>query len=500
MKTINHIIFLILIFCSLQACREDLIDLKQSGQVKGKVVKRGTNEPIANAKITTGPTTLTVFSAADGTFEISEMPIGDYSIKAELTGYLTNFQALNIKNDAQTVTVVFEMEDDESLNTPPTIPELITPIDNAIDQPLTVQLVWNSTDADTTDVLKYKLIVKNNFNDEVWEFADLSEKNYTLENLKFGISYFWQVSVSDGIHDEVFSKINKFTTTATPNNRYHFVRKESGNYYIVSSNENGDFFNLTEPVSNSWRPRINNNAGLIAFLRTEGGNTHLFTSKPDGSQVFKVTTLPVSGFNHAELDFSWSTNGAEFIYPNFNKLYKINKDGSGQQLLYSTPDGSLISECDWSYDGSKIALKTNDVNGYNTKIFIIDLLGNTIQTIFEGVNGASGGLNFSVDGNFLVFTHDVSGYQDLNYRQLDSHIFLYNLLDNTVRDISVESEKLAGTNDLDPRFSPNNAEIIFTNTSNDGISQKNILVVDFPSGEDASRTQIFTNGEMPDYE
>ncbi len=80
-----------------------------------------------------------------------------------------------------------------------------------------------------------------------------------------------------------------------------------------------------------------------------------------------------------------------------------------------------------------IALKTNDFSGYNSKIIIIDLLGNTIKTILTGLNGTSGGLNFSVDNALLLYTHDVTGYQDSNYRQLDSQIFIYNLIDNTVR-------------------------------------------------------------------
>src|SRR5690606_14937439 len=123
-----------------------------------------------------------------------------------------------------------------------------------------------------------------------------------------------------------------------------------------------------------------------------------------------------------ELDFSWSTNGQEFLYANFNKLYRINKDGSGLNLVYTTPDGSMISECDWSYDGSKIALKTNDFNGYNTKIYVIDMAGNVLKTVLSGLPGASGGLNFSVDGQLLLYTRDISGYQDGsgNYRQLDT--------------------------------------------------------------------------------
>src|SRR5690606_13691812 len=233
----------------------------------------------------------------------------------------------------------------------------------------------------------------------------------------------------------VNSEVFRFKTNSVPNNRFHYVKKTNGNYYVVSSDEANTNFQFTPLSTNSWRPRLNQNAGLIAFLRTVGGNAHIFTAKPDGSQPFQVTAIPIAGFNNAEIDFSWSTNGKEFLYASFSKLYRINKDGSGLELLYSTPDGSFISECDWSYDGSKIALKTNDPNGYNVKIYVIDMMGNTVKTVLENVAGAAGGLNFSVDGNLLLYTHDISGHQEDNYRQLNTHIFIYNMLTDTHTDI-----------------------------------------------------------------
>lgn len=503
MKTLIKILSIfILIFC-LFSCNEDLVEQAQTGMLKGKVVKRGSNVPLANVKIFTNPTTQTVFSGTDGSFEIAAMPVGNYSVKAELSGYITNFQSVNIQNQNQVVTVVFEMSDDTSLNSPPTAPQLLSPIDNAVNQPLSVELTWSATDPDTTDVLKYNVTIKNNLDTNVIQVNDLKVNHYTLSNLKFGVSYFWQVSVSDDIHQPVLSQTAKFTTNTVPANRYHYVRKLNGNFVIMSSDEQGNSFQFTDSSYNSWRPRKNNNAGLIAFLRTEGGSTHIYTANPDGSNPFKVTTVPVAGFNTYEMDFAWSTNGKEILYSNFNKLYRINKDGSGLTLVYTTPDGSMISECDWSYDGSKIAIKTNDYNGYNTNIYIIDMMGNVIKTVLSGSAGASGGLNFSVDGQLLLFTQDVSNYQDGsgNYRQLDSHIFIYNLSNNAVNDISSESEKAMGTNDLDPRFSPNNAQVIFMNTSNDNISQRNVMVIDLNSTmTDLSRATLFSNGEMPDYE
>jgi hypothetical protein len=73
---------------------------------------------------------------------------------------------------------------------------------------------------------------------------------------------------------------------------------------------------------------------------------------PDGSGVFKVTNAVPIGFNPDFINFSWNASGSEIIYPYFDKLYKINKDGSLTKI-YQTTDGRFISECDWSNDGSK---------------------------------------------------------------------------------------------------------------------------------------------------
>lgn len=501
MKLTYYIFIIFSLFIVSQSCSEDLVDKIQSGTLKGKAVKKGTNIPLANVKITTSPTTETIFTATDGTFTISEMPIGDYSVKAELTGYLGTFQGITIGKESQTVSIVFEMSDDNSLNSPPSTPQLISPVDNAVDQPLSVNLVWSSTDPDADDVLKYTLILKNDKNTNITKITDITQSNYTISNLAFGVNYFWQIIVNDGVNNDVYSEIRTFKTSSTPDNRFHFVRNSGGNSYIVSNDEtNTNAFNLTNSTNNSFRPRYNHNVGLIAFLRTVGSNSQIFTVKRDGTQETQVTQIPVAGFNNNELDFSWNTSGSELLYANFNKLYKINKDGSGITLLYSTTDGNIISECDWSYDGSKIAIKTNNYYGYNAKILIIDTLGNELKTILTGVNGAVGGLNFSVDGKSLLYCYDISDFQDSNYRRLNSHLFIYNLGTDVVRDLSNLSKKPTGTNDLDPRFSPNNAEIIFVNTSNDGVSQKSIIKIPVESVGDYNRTVLFTNAEMPDYE
>ena len=499
MKNTLKIVTIIFFSLILISCREELISKTKTATLKGIVISKESGALLGKVKITTAPITQSAITDDSGNFEIKDIPLGEYSVKAEIDGYVTKAVGISIKTEGQVNTMTIELLDDKSLNSSPSIPELITPANNATGQPLSINFTWNCTDPDSKDILKYNITIKNSSNNDVIEAKDITDKNYEIKDLRYGTTYFWQIIANDGVNNPVYSTTNKFTTTNSPLNRFHYVQNNNGKFTLVSNNiENNNLFTLQE---NAWRPRKNNNANLLAYLKNVGGDIHIFTNKLDGSSEFQVTKIPIAGFNAKELDFSWNQKGTEIIYANFDKLYKVNKDGTGTTLLYTAPFGEFISECDWSYDESKIAIKTNNLSGYSANIRVIDMLGNVITTIISNSTGALGGINFSIDGKNLVYSRDVSNFQDQNYRQLDTRVFLYDFTTNTSTDLSDLSKKPLGTNDLDPRFSPNNAEIIFTNTSNDGISQKNILKItlDF-SLQNLQRATLFTNAEMPDWE
>ncbi len=494
----KNLLTLTILTIFLFGCSEDLLDGSEQGTLKGSVRLELTNEPLANVKITTNPSTQTVYSDEEGNFEIlNAIPLGEYSVKAELNGYVTEIEAITISDFEQTVTIVFEMITDETLNQPPTTPELISPENLSTDLENDLMLKWSSTDPDQ-DTLTYRVLVTNNTTNEIQEFADLEDDTLDLENLEFGTTYTWQVVVSDGINDEVFSESSQFTIRSNPEYRYHFVQKENGNFIIKSTNLDESIY-ITNSTYSSWRPHKNNLAQKVAYLQTIAGQTHLVTADLNGANPHQVSQAPVNGFRPDVMDFDWNTSGSQFIFPSFDKLYKINYDGTGQTQIYQTADGQFITKCSWSYDGSKIAIVTNNINGYDAKISILDVSGNFLETIFEGHLGAVGGLDWSITGDRLLFTHDISGYQDADYRQLDSHIMVYNFNDQTTTDISELSNKPIGTIDIDPQFSPNDAEIIFTNTPNDLFSVKSIYIIDL-NDEDFERTLVLHNAEMVDYE
>ncbi|WP_281631879.1 carboxypeptidase regulatory-like domain-containing protein [Flavobacterium luteolum] len=489
-KIISAIFLVVLISCS-----EEKIGDSEFGTVTGKVVNSETFEPMENVKIMSSPTTSTVFTDVEGKFTVTNVKVGEYSFQAQKEGFIAKFEAASVTANS-TSQIVFELSKSTANNKPPTVPVLAAPVDNSVSQPVNLDLTWTVTDPDN-DTMTYTVTLRNDKNSDVAVFNDIKDKKLTLTDLIFGTKYYWQVSVSDGVNTPVLSTISAFSTIAFPATRNLFVKSISGNNVIFAADDAGKQYQLTSSDKNSWRPRRNNQAQKIAFIGTSGSQNDIYTMDFDGTNIKKVTSsVPIAGFNADFLGYSWNASGSEFIYPNFDKLYRIKSDGSGLTKIFQTPNGKFISECDWSSDGSKIALKVNDINGYNVEIYVINPSGAVVTPILAGETGAVSGLNFSVSGLKLVYTKDVSGFESSNYRQLDSKIFEYSfLLGNSYQ---LATEKPTGTNDLDVRYSPNEAELIFLNTSNDGISVKNVVKCGI--GIVNSRVTLYTGSSMPDWE
>ncbi len=485
---------IVICFIFLVSCSEELIDDSGMGKVKGRVVDAETFEPLANARISTSPTTSTFFTDKDGYFEFSEILVGKYSFQAQKDGYISKFEPATITKDV-TVQIIFELDISTVNNKPPDIPVLTAPLDNAKSQSLKLNLTWTATDKES-DPLTYIVTLKNGTTDVITTYKDIKTTMFEISGLSYSTKYYWQVSSSDGINSPSNSVTNTFTTLAFPNPRFLYIKKVNSNNVVYTADEAGNELQLSSSEVNSFRPRKNLQINKIAYISSDGSQNQIYTMDPDGSNVFKVTnSIPIAGFNMEHINYCWSTNGSQLIYPNFDKLYRIDANGGGLIELFKTPNGKFISECDWSQDGTQIVLKVNDISGYNVEIYVINSAGAFLYEVLSGLNGAVSGLNISVDNQKIVYTRDISGYQSSNYRRLDSRIFIYNRITNTSTEL--DTKKPDGYNDLDVKFSPNEADVIFTNTSNDGISIKNIQKASISDVD--SRTTLFTGGSMPEW-
>lgn len=508
MKSLKYIITFFIPMLLLLTCSENQIDGERTGSINGKVVAQGTNTPLENVKISTNPATSTVFTDEEGNFVINNAIVETYAVQAELSSYVTAFESVTVIEDAAAV-VSFELITSNANNQPPTVPNLVFPEDLATDIPLEVQFTWESSDPDTNDELSYVLELRNGETNEIELFETAQDTFYLASNLELSTTYFWQVKVNDGTNDDVVSAISQFSTITTPNNPFVFVKNVNGNNVIYSGNEDLasggnneldiDLLQLTDSGVNSFRPRANSALNKIAYLRTFGGNTQIFTMNSDGSNDTQITNaIPVNGFRMEHVDFCWAQNGSKLYYPSFDRLYSINSDGSGVTQIFQTTDGSFITEVQETlFNNDLLVLKTNNSNGYNARIFTVNIstgLENTV--IVENLPGALGGLDITANGDQIIYTRDLSGSENSNYRQFESRVFIYNF--STATSNILGTDVVAGQNDLDPKFSPDEGAIILTRVGNNTGAIP--TVIKFQFGAATQEKELFSAASMPDWD
>jgi len=167
--------------------------------------------------------------------------------------------------------------------------------------------------------------------------------------------------------------------------------------------------------------------------------------------------------------------------------------------VYEGPAAEFISEVAVNPVNTLLALKTNNALGYEVPILLVDpQTGLVERVLIEGVEGAFDGLDFSSDGERLLYSRDVSGLEGEGYRRLDNRIFEYDLPTDAITEL--DTNKPVGQNDLDPKYAPNDGYVIYTRTSNDGVSEKTIQRTQVTLDETVITETLFTDAYMPSWE
>jgi TolB protein len=284
-----------------------------------------------------------------------------------------------------------------------------------------------------------------------------------------------------------------FKTIPFPNNRILFTTRRNGNYELYSSTITGDSLTrITYSSSYELRSFFSNSRDRIAFTSNDKVDFHIYTMNKDGTGRQQVTTIPLAGNHNQGIGFSWSPDNGKFIYSNYNKLYRIDKDGVNLTLVATAPANRNFRLSDWTAVGNKIVVETIGSTIYDSEIYLMNADGSDTVRLMDNLAGVIESPSFSIDGKEIMYTRDVLGYESADGRQLDAHIFIMNIDTRIVTDVSIE--KIDGTNDLQPRFSPDGSKIIFTNASNDGTGLKSIWIMD---RNGSNRSKLHEDGEMP---
>lgn len=494
----------IALFCLLfiVSC-EDTIDPEFEGSISGRVVNRN-NEPLANVSITTEPATEAILTDSSGNFTIDRVTAGEYTVNARKEGYRNENLRVRVRGD-ETTTVNFIMGSGSGSGSA-AAPHDPNPADTSTEQATDITLSWSAPSDDPE--LLYDVILYDAEGLGQTVATGISDTSVTIEQLAYNTTYFWQVGAYISPDNQQLSPVWSFRTIELPQNLIFFSRNVNGNFNIYSQQLNSE----TEPLpiiregGHEMYPMLSPNRSRLAYSSNQDGEWHIYKADNQGNNRQRVTSLPIAGYHNNGRGFTWSPDGGRFLYSHYDRLYKIDENGSNLELVATAPEGRHWREVDWTaQNGGKIVALAIGTNVYDSEIYLMDADGSNMELLVENEPGQLGSPSFSVDGRRIVFTKDVSGFESElgENRQLDSRIFLMELATGTVSDLSGsrsgnnDYQKPNGSNDLMPSFSPNGAVVVFVNVSNDGLTPPSIHTFNI---DGTGRQLVVENGTTPSWQ
>lgn len=501
MKSLQYLSLFFIGLLVLWGCNEDVfVDPVQYTSVRGRVLYNANQQPARNAQVTLSPTSRVVSTDSSGNFRFDSVLVGSYTLQASKIGYVTQVATVSATADVSPLITIL-LNDDRSQNRPPTSPTLVAPAINSTMQSTTLTLKWKATDPNRDSLTYDVLLYKSGVSTPTSSYTGLKVDTLVVSNLEYNTTYLWQVIVKDGVNT-VNGSIWSFATGAYPDYSYVFTRRINGRYQIFASNATGNAAQFTSEGSN-WRPVVSPNKQQIAYISNVNTDLHLFVMNSDGSNKRQVTTVPIAGLYQTDLSFSWSPDGTQLLYPNNDRLFAVRTDGTGLRVVSQAPSGRVFAGCDWTPQGNRIVTRTTGTSIYDNELATSQADGSDYRIVYSQKTNRVGNPVFSIDGRQLAFSADSSGFMNEQGRQLDARIYLLDLTTNRLVNLSAyqntnNQNKPAGTNDLEPRFSPNGAQIIFTNTDNTGNEARSIYTVEINRQvQGGNRKLLFSSAEMP---
>ncbi|GAA4012987.1 hypothetical protein GCM10022408_27270 [Hymenobacter fastidiosus] len=490
----------------LLACENNTVEPAYYGALEGVVLDGGNNNvPLANVVITTSPATTSFTTNNQGKFSLPNLVVGKYTLSVRKTDYKT--ESVNVQVDEGRVTpVTVILEKASGTNRRPNAPSEPSPANGATDQPVRLTLKWRVTDPDKNDSLRSSVILYESNSFDQQQVLNNSRDTAVTVDLKYNKQYIWQVTVYDKAGEMVRGDVWRFQTSALPENRYLYVRNMGGNTDIYSSdNIGGNLIRLTTSAFVETAPQLSPTRDRVAYTSNATGRYQLYTMNRDGSDQRQISPgmIPVEGYGNYGIGYHWSPDGSQLVYASYDKLWRINRDGTGLLQIATAPVGRNFRECDWALQGNRIIVQTVGANIYEAEFYTMSADGSNQVKVVDNLPGRLDSPSFSIIGDRILYSRDVDGYENANGRQLNAHIFSQKLDGSGLVDLSptsmgsVNQGKPAGTNDLFPRYSPDGSKVIFVNMNNDNLAPPEIWIMDV---DGKNRAKLFANATLPDWQ
>jgi TolB protein len=495
-KTTARVISLFILLSLMQlSCSEDRIDPEITGYIKGFIKDSDTEEPVANVEVSTNPATQVLLTDENGEFVLKDIEIGEYKVLITKDQYENKMLNAKVKEDDTTfVYVMLKKKESAISSNPPKFTDNFYPTSGSVSIPTTINLTWQLKNTAPEDSVKFDILLyRSNSQSHSKIATNVEDTAFQVEGLNYNTVYYWQIIAKNQEGDTTHSEVLNFRTVPIPEAAFFYTQKIDGNYEIMGYNiESGSSARLTYNSFRDWAPKLNRTNDKIAFTSDSLVKNHIYTMSKDGQNIQQVSDIAVAGYNNYGNAFCWDDATGHIFFSHYSYLYRVNQDGTGLTNIATAPADRHFREVDISPNGEEIIAITIGEESYTSEIYIMDIDGTNMTEVIGDMPGTIEAPSFSIDGNSILFTRDISGHEAIDGRQLNSHVFRYDFDTQDTTDLSVN--KPLGTNDLYPRFSNTGDRIVFVNVRNDSSNPPEIWTMNI---DGTNREELITNATLP---
>ncbi len=218
---------------------------------------------------------------------------------------------------------------------------------------------------------------------------------------------------------------------------------------------------VTAPRAHGLSFDVSSASSLIAFASNVDGRYHIYTVRPDGSSLTRLTSDSADDRYPA-----WSPDGRRIAFTSDRDtprgdLYVMNADGSGATRLTNDAVASNppreLSHPTWSPDGKQIVFSAAQGGFDGTNLFVINADGSGLTLLTQNPDYDENP-SWSPDGARIVF--------DASRNLQPDGIYIMNRDGSAITEIVGSAQRLGGT---EPSWSPDGTLIAAAGCSAAGI-------------------------------
>lgn len=499
MKTQNCIIgTVLLLLLTFSSCQKDPYTLYQYGQISGTVTDGQTQTPLAGVTISTNPGSASTVTDAKGNFTISDVRVGTTTLtatKLNYTQYTTQISIIENKTTTASFAMAPQSQTIGAVSITKTYPD-----SNSTNVRSLTTFRWNAQRSAPIDTITYQVsIIKSGTNIQK-TYYNISDTTLTISGLDFNAKYYWQVSAVYNKAVVASSSMWPFTTLPIPTLAIFFSRSApNGIADLIATDPSLSYEDTitTNFLPTAFAPVGYKNSNQILFTSFNNNIPYVYIINRDGTGPMKLSPHPNMSSYSVGNGYCFYNHGSSILYTYMNALYSLNTDGTNEQLIATAPTNRHFTNVDWCPETGQIVVRTVGPMPYQSEFYIMNNDGSNMTLLLGGVTGMLESPSFSPNGNYLVYTQDVSGNLNISGTSIQSHIFIKNLTNTSQPDIDITASNnniVTGTNDLTPRFAPDNRQIVFISKSNLVSGDGDIYTIDIFN---LARAQIGSAGSFP---